>query len=65
LPRPGLEVARLWDKSHGGKTVVDLAGLAAGELKLSPDEVRQHVVEIYRSLITMGLVEVGKRDKQG
>jgi len=55
------DIARLWDKSHGGKTVVELAGLAAGELKLSPDEVRQHVVEIYRSLLTMGLIETGKQ----
>ena len=57
------DIARLWDKSHGGKTVDELAGLAAGELKLSPGEVREHVVEIYRSLITMGLLETGKLGK--
>jgi FeS assembly SUF system protein len=57
------DIARLWDKSHGGKTVYELAGLAAGELQLSPSEVKQHVVEIFRSLLTMGLLETGKLEK--
>jgi len=30
------DIARLWDKSHGGKTVYELACLAAGELQPSP-----------------------------
>ncbi len=57
------DIARLWDKSHGGKTVYELASLAAGELQLSPSEVKQHVVEIFRSLLTMGLLETGKLEK--
>jgi FeS assembly SUF system protein len=57
------DIARLWDKSHGGKTVHELAGLAAGELQVPAGEVREHVVEIFRSLITMGLLETGKREK--
>lgn len=57
------DIARLWDKSHGGKTVDDLAGVAAGELRLSPSELKQHVVEIFRSLLTMGLLETGKLEK--
>src|SRR5213594_12887 len=57
------DIAKLWDKSHGGKTVDELSGLAAGELQIPPRELKQHVVEIFRSLLTMGLVETGKRDK--
>ncbi len=41
----------------------ELAGFAAGRLQVSPGEVQEHVVEIFRSLITMGLLETGKRDK--
>ncbi len=57
------DIARLWDKSHGGKTVSELAGLAAGELQFSPSEVKQPVVEIFRSLLTMGLLETSRLEK--
>ncbi len=58
------DIANLWEKSHGEKTVDELVGLAAMELQLSPVEVRPQVVEWYRSLVSSGLVEPEKRDEQ-
>ncbi len=58
------DIANLWEKSHGEKTVDELVGIAALELQLSPSEVRPLVVEWYRTLVASGLVEPEKQDEQ-
>src|SRR6266849_140592 len=57
------DIANLWEKSHGEKTVDELVGVAAMQLQLSPLEVRPQVVEWYRSLVASGLVEPEKREQ--
>ncbi len=58
------DIAKLWEKSHGEKTVDELISLAAAELQLSTSEVRPQIVEFFRSLVASGLVEPEKRNEQ-
>lgn len=57
------EIANLWEKSEGVRTVDEITSLVAMDLQLSPVEVRPQIVELYRSLVAAGLVEADKQDE--
>ena len=57
------EIANLWERSEGVRTVDEITSLVAMDLQLSPVEVRPQVVELYRSLVAAGLVEAEKQDE--
>ena len=57
------DIANLWEKSEGGRTVDELTSLVAMDLMLSPVEVRPQVIELYQSLMAAGLIEAEKRDE--
>jgi len=57
------DIANLWEKSEGGRTVDELTSLVAMDLQLSPVEVRPQVIELYQSLVAAGLIEAEKRDE--
>jgi hypothetical protein len=57
------EIANLWEKSEGVRTVDEITTLVAMDLQLSPVEVRPQVVELYRSLVAAGLVEADEQDE--
>jgi len=57
------DIANLWEKSEGGRTVDELTSLVAMDLQLSPVEVRPQVIELYQSLVAAGLIEAERRDE--
>jgi len=57
------DIANLWEKSEGGRTVDEVTSLVAMDLMLSPVEVRPQVIELYQSLMAAGLIEAEKRDE--
>ncbi len=59
------DIANLWEKSEGERTVDEITSLVALDLQLSPVEVRPQVIELFRSLIAGGLIgpETRKRDE--
>ena len=57
------DIASLWERSEGTRTVDELTSLVAMELQLSPVEVRPQVVELYRSLVAAGLIGAEKQDE--
>ena len=57
------DIANLWEKSEGGRTVDELTSLVAMDLQLSPVEVRSQVIELYQSLVAAGLIEAERRDE--
>jgi metal-sulfur cluster biosynthetic enzyme len=54
------DIANLWEKSEGDRTVDELTSLVAMDLQLSPVEVRPQVIELYQSLVAAGLIEPEK-----
>jgi len=50
------DIANLWEKSSGEKTIDEITADIASEKKLSPTEIRVQVLESITQLITIGLV---------
>src|SRR3989475_7900539 len=50
------DIANLWEKSSGEKTIDEITADIASEKKLSPTEIREQVLESITQLITIGLV---------
>lgn len=50
------DIANLWEKSNGDKTVDELTGEAASEKGLSPSEIRMQILEIVTQLVAIGLL---------
>ncbi|HZD12492.1 MAG TPA: hypothetical protein VE177_03120, partial [Candidatus Binatus sp.] len=57
------DIANLWEKAEGTRSVDEITSLAAMDLQLSPVELRPQIIELYRSLIAGGLVEPEKREE--
>ena len=50
------DIANLWERSVGEKTVDEITAEIAGEKKLDPSEIRNQVLEVVTQLITIGLL---------
>ena len=50
------DIANLWEKSDGEKTIDELTEEIAGEKKLSPVEIREQILEVITQLISIGLL---------
>src|SRR5260370_710635 len=50
------DIANLWEKSSGEKTIDEITAEIASEKNLSPSEIRVQVLESITQLITIGLV---------
>ena len=50
------DIANLWEKSNGEKTIDELTAEIAGEKKLSPVEIREQILEVITQLISIGLL---------
>jgi metal-sulfur cluster biosynthetic enzyme len=50
------DIANLWEKSSGEKTIDEITAEIASEKNLSPTEIRVQVLESITQLITIGLV---------
>jgi len=50
------DIANLWEKSNGEKTIDEITTDIASEKNLSPTEIRVQVLESLTQLITIGLV---------
>src|SRR3989441_881169 len=50
------DIANLWEKSNGEKTIDEITTDIATEKNLSPTEIRVQVLESITQLITIGLV---------
>jgi len=50
------DIANLWEKSNGEKTIDEITTDIASEKNLSPTEIRVQVLESITQLITIGLV---------
>jgi metal-sulfur cluster biosynthetic enzyme len=50
------DIANLWEKSSGEKTIDEITAEIASEKNLSPAEIRVQVLESITQLITIGLV---------
>ena len=50
------DIANLWEKSDGEKTIDELTAEIAGEKKLSPIEIREQILEVITQLISIGLL---------
>lgn len=50
------DIASLWDKSDGGKTLDEIIVDIANEKKLAPTEIRIQVLESATQLVTIGLL---------
>ena len=50
------DIANLWEKSNGEKTIDELTAEIAGEKKLSPVEIREQILEVMTQLISIGLI---------
>ncbi len=50
------DIANLWEKSNGEKTINEITTEIAKEKNLSPVEIRDQVLEVVTQLITIGLL---------
>ncbi len=50
------DIANLWEKSDGEKTIDELTTEIAGEKKLSPVEIREQILQVITQLISIGLL---------
>ncbi len=50
------DIANLWERSNGEKTLEEVIVDIAGEKKLAPTEIRNQVLEVVTQLITIGLL---------
>jgi metal-sulfur cluster biosynthetic enzyme len=50
------DIANLWEKSDGERTIEELTAEIAGEKKLSPVEIREQILEVITQLISIGLL---------
>ena len=50
------DIANLWERSNGEKTLEEVIVDIAGEKKLAPSEIRHQVLEVVTQLITIGLL---------
>ena len=50
------DIANLWERSTGEKTIDEITTEIASEKNLSPSEIRVQVLESITQLITIGLV---------
>ena len=50
------DIANLWERSNGEKTLEEVIVGIAGEKKLAPTEIRNQVLEVVTQLITIGLL---------
>lgn len=50
------DIASLWEKSNGDKTVDELTGELAAEKMVSPVEIRMQILEVVTQLVTIGLL---------
>ena len=50
------DIANLWEKSNGEKTIDEINAEIASEKKLAPSEIRSQVLEVVTQLITIGLL---------
>ncbi len=53
------DIAGLWEKSDGNRTIDELTAELAMEKKVAPTEIRMQVLEIITQLVTIGLVATG------
>ena len=51
------DIANLWEKSNGEKTVDQIATEIAKEKSLSPVEIRDQILEVVTQLISIGLLQ--------
>lgn len=50
------DIANLWEKSNGEKTIDELTVEIAKEKNLSPPEIREQILEVITQLISIGLI---------
>ena len=50
------DIASLWEKSDGNKTIDELTSELAVEKKVSPAEIRMQILEVVTQLVTIGLI---------
>src|SRR5213593_2403753 len=50
------DIASLWEKSDGSKTIDELTSELATEKKVSPTEIRMQILEVVTQLVTIGLI---------
>ncbi len=50
------DIASLWEKSDGNKTIDELTTELAAEKKVSPTEIRMQILEVVTQLVTIGLI---------
>lgn len=50
------DIANLWERSQGDKTLEEIIVDIANEKKLTPTEIRNQVLEVVTQLITIGLL---------
>ena len=58
------DIATLWEKAEGTRTIDEITSLVGMELQLSPVELRPQIIELFRSLIVSGLIEPEKVDER-
>ena len=51
------DIANLWEKSLGEKTVEEIIVDVANEKKLAPTEIRTQILEVITQLLTIGLLQ--------
>ena len=50
------DIASLWEKSDGSKTIDELTSELAVEKKVSPTEIRMQILEVVTQLVAIGLI---------
>src|SRR5215831_3481229 len=50
------DIANLWEKSNGAKTIDEITAEIATEKKLAPTEIKTEILEAVTQLITIGLL---------
>src|SRR5207245_9809785 len=50
------DIASLWEKSDGSKTIDELTSELAVEKKVSPTEIRMQILEVGTQLVAIGLI---------
>ena len=50
------DIASLWEKSDGEKTIDELTAETAAEKKVSPSEIRMQMLELITQLVAIGLL---------
>ena len=53
------DIASLWEKSNGDKTIDELTGEVASEKGVAPSEIRMQMLEIVTQLVAIGLFTTG------